>query len=177
MYNDANFTVTGNVGAEPDYALVGNGVPRLRVRVCWNTRRQDPETGEWADANTSWINVTCWRNLAKNLKFCLHKGDPVVLRGRLEVRPFTGKDGQQRISVDVEADFLSHDTRRGVADFQKVLNTPAKTAADEPGAEAAPAGDPALAAVPGGTGGADDIFDNSAIEALAQETDSVTAPF
>jgi len=177
MYNDANFTVTGNVGADPDYALVGDGVPRLKVRVCWNTRRKDPETGDWADANTSWINVTCWRGLARNLRFCLHKGDPVVLRGKLEVRPFTGKDGQQRISVDVEADFLSHDLRRGVADFQKVLNAPAKTAADQAGADPEPADGLALAAGPDGKGGADDIFDDSAIEALAKDADSVTAPF
>jgi len=177
MYNDANFTVTGNVGADPDYALVGDGIPRLKVRVCWNTRRKDPETGDWSDANTSWINVTCWRGLAKNLRMSLHKGDPVVLRGKLEVRPFTGKDGQPRISVDVEADFLSHDLRRGVADFQKILATPAKTATDEAGADTTSADGLPLATSSDGTGAENDIFDDSAIEALAKDTDSVAAPF
>jgi single-strand DNA-binding protein len=177
MYNDANFSVIGNVADEHDYALVGDGIPRLRVRVCWNTRRKDTESGEWADTNTSWISVTCWRNLAKNLQICLHKGDPVVLRGKLQVREFTGKDGQPRTSVDVEADFLAHDLRRGVAGFQRILNTPAKTAAGEPGSDAVPADDAVLAAAPGGTGGEDDMFDDSAIEALAKDAESTAAPF
>jgi single-strand DNA-binding protein len=177
MYNEAHFSVTGYVATEPDYALVGDGIPRLRVRVCWTTRRKDQETGEWADANTSGISVTCWRSLARNLHACLRKGDPVVLRGKLEVRPYVGKDGQQRTSVDVEADFLSHDLRRGVSGFQKTLNQPAKTAAGEPGADAAPADDAVLTAAADGADGADDMFDDSAIEALAKETDSVTAPF
>ena len=171
MFNEAQFSVAGYVATEPDYALVSDGIPRLKVRVCWNTRRKDQETGAWADSNTSYISVTCWRNLATNLKTCLRKGDPVILRGKLEVRPFIDKNEQQRTSVDVEADFLAHDLRRGVAGFQKILNTPARTAAGEPGTEA---GDPVPAAVPDGE---DEMFDDSAIEELAKETDSVTAPF
>jgi len=177
MYNEAQFSVTGFVATEPDFALVGDGVPRLRVRVCWTTRRKDPETGEWADANTSGISVTCWRNLARNLQACLRKGDPVVLRGKLEVRPYTGKDGQQRHSVDVEADFLSHDLRRGVSGFQKTLGQPARNVAGEPGADAVPADGAVVTAAADGTDGADDMFDDSAIDALAKESDSVTAPF
>jgi single-strand DNA-binding protein len=176
MFNEAQFSVVGYVASEPVYGLVGDGIPRLRVRVAWTTRRRDPATGEWADANTSWITVTCWRKLATNLQTCLRKGDPVVLRGRLEVRPFTGKDGQPRTSVDVDADFLGHDLRRGVAGFQKVLNPSARTPVGEPGAGAVPADDAALSAMPDGTD-EDDMFDDSAIEALAKEEDSVAAPF
>jgi hypothetical protein len=85
--------------------------------------------------------------------------------------------GQQRQSVDVEADYLSHDLRRGVSGFQKTLSQPARTAAGEPGAGAVPADDAVLAAPAGGTDGADDMFDDSAIDALAKEADSATAPF
>jgi hypothetical protein len=49
---------------------------------------------------------------------------------------------------------------------------------DVSGTSGATAGeDPVLAAVPGGTDGDDDMFDDSAIEALAKETDSVGTPF
>jgi single-strand DNA-binding protein len=177
MYNDAHFSVIGNVATDPDYALVGDGIPRLRVRVCWNTRRKDQETGDWADVNASYISVTCWRNLAKNLQVCLKKGDPVVLRGRLQVRDFIGKNGEQRTSVDVEADFLAHDLRRGVAGFQKTMGTSAKTTAADDGADAVPADDAVLAATPGGTDGERDMFDDSAIAALAKDTETAAAPF
>jgi single-strand DNA-binding protein len=180
MFNEAQFSVVGYAATEPDYKLVGDGIPRLRVRVAWTTRRKDPVTSQWSDANTSWISVTCWRKLATNLHTCLRKGDPVVLRGRLEVRPFTGKDGQPRTSVEVDADFLSHDLRRGVAGFQKVLDRPAKTAEQtvpgEPGAGAAAEDGAALTGVPEDTD-EEDMFDDSAIEALAKDADSAAAPF
>jgi single-strand DNA-binding protein len=177
MYNEAQFSVAGYVALDPDYAEVGDGIPRLRVRVAWTTRRKDGATGEWADANTSWISVTCWRQLALNLHTCLRKGDPVVLRGRLEVRPFTDKDGQQRTSVDVDADFLGHDLRRGVAGYQKVLGAAAKAAQGEPGAGAAQADEAVLSAGTERTGEEDDLFDDTAIDALTKEADSVPAPF
>jgi single-strand DNA-binding protein len=177
MYNEAQFSVAGYVATDPVYSLVGDGIPRLRMRVSWTTRRRDPATGDWGDGNTSWISVTCWRRLADNLRTCLRKGDPVIIRGRLDVRTFTGKDGVSRTSVDVDASLLGHDLSRGVAGFQKVLSPSAKVAADDAGADATAGEDPVLAAVPGGTDGDDDMFDDSAIEALAKETDTVGTPF
>jgi single-strand DNA-binding protein len=143
------------------------------------------------DANTSFVWVTCWRRLADNLATCLRKGDPVLLRGRLDVRPFTGKDGQRKISVDVDANTLGHDLSRGVvAGFRRVWDSPGKP--EEQGAEGqagavaeVPVGDEAaLAAVAADATVSqssdpdeDEVFDDSAIEALAQDTDGVAAPF
>lgn len=187
MFNEAQFSVAGYVATDPDYKLVGSGIPRLTMRVCWTTRRRDPASDEWVDANTSFVNVTCWRRLAMNLRTCLRKGDPVLLRGRLDVRQFTGKDGQPRQSVDVDATTLGHDLSRGTADFRRIVDSAGKTAeeaeADRVTAGAAgPAGSTdddgaLLGAGPGTAADGNDMFDNSAIDALAQETDGVTAPF
>jgi single-strand DNA-binding protein len=188
MFNEAQVSVVGYVATEPSYVKVGNGIPKLTMRVAWTTRRRDASTGEWVDANTSFVWVTCWRRLADNLATCLRKGDPVLLRGRLEVRPFVGKDGQRRISVDVDANTLGHDLSRGVAGFRRVWEKTGKTAEElaagengdgSAGADAALAGDQLAAAADGElVPAADvDVFDDSAIEALAQEAGSVTAPF
>lgn len=178
MYNEAQFSVAGYVATRPVYSVVGNGIPRLRMRVAWTTRRRDPATGGWADVNTSWISVTCWRRLAENLSTCLHKGDPVILRGRLDVRMFTGKDGEPKTSVDVDASHLGHDLSRGVAGFQKTLGTPRKGGAADDGS----AGAYAVTAGPAPDGMADgDMFDDAAIAALAQqpvpEADGAAAAF
>lgn len=202
MFNEAQLSVVGYVASEPEYSLVGNDIPKLTMRVAWTTRRREPSTGEWVDGNTSFVRVTCWRRLADNLATCLRKGDPVLLRGRLDVRPFTGKDGVRRVSVDVDASHLGHDLSRGVAGFRRVWETTGKTAeqaaagvggdsadGDAPlaalaGRELVPSADGSATAVPDGSadgmagGPADEeIFDDSAIEELAQETDSVPAPF
>jgi single-strand DNA-binding protein len=206
MFNEAQLSVTGYVANEPEYSVVGNGIPKLTMRVAWTTRRREPSTGEWVDGNTSFVRVTCWRRLADNLATCLRKGDPVLLRGRLDVRPFTGKDGVRRVSVDVEANSLGHDLSRGVAGFRRVWESTGKTAEQAAAGENGTGGDgsadgeAALAAMAGGgpvpgaahgsaegaadgllNGAADgpadeEIFDDSAIEALAKDTGSVTTP-
>jgi single-strand DNA-binding protein len=187
MYSDAQFSVAGNVATDPEYKVVGAGIPRLTMRVCWTTRRKDGESDEWVDGNTSFINVTCWRRLAMNLRTCLRKGDPVLLRGRLDVRQYTTKDGHRGQSVDVAASHLSHDLNRGTSDFRRIVDSAGKTA-EEAEALRAAAGEAGLggsadddgAALGAGLGAGadgDDMFDDSAIDALAQETDSASAPF
>jgi len=207
MFNEAQLSVVGYVASEPQLSRVGNGIPKLTMKVAWTTRRVEPSTGEWVDGNTSFVRVTCWRRLAENLATCLRKGEPVMLRGRLDVRPFTGKDGVRRISVDVDASYLGYDLTRGVAAFRRVWETTGKTAeeaAAENGAAvgsggnpdggfadgevpmpALPGGpDPALATDPGdgsagdlGEGPAgEDVFDDAAIDALAQDSGTVATP-
>jgi single-strand DNA-binding protein len=190
MFNEAQVSVVGYVASEPSYVQLRNGIPKLTMRVAWTTRRRDPSTGEWVDGNTSFVRVTCWRRLADNLATCLRKGDPVLLRGRLDVRPFVGKDGQRRISVDVDANALGHDLNRGVAGFRRVWEKPGRPAEEAPagaggggpagedaalaGADLVPDGDGDL--VPAGAGPAGgDVFDDTAIEALAPDAGSVTS--
>jgi single-strand DNA-binding protein len=188
MFNEAQITVVGYVASEPEYVTVGQDIPKLTMRVAWTTRRREPSTGEWVDANTSFVRVTCWRRLADNLATCLRKGDPVLLRGRLDVRPFLGKDGQRRISVDVDANTLGHDLSRGVAGFRRVWEKTARpadeaaadeVAADEVLADGAEGPDDAVLAAGGEADGQsdEDMFDESVIDALAKETDSAPAPF
>jgi single-strand DNA-binding protein len=194
MFNEAHVILSGRVANDPQYRMVGNNVPRLSMRVVWTTRRRDSATGEWVDGNTSGVNVTCWRKLAENLNVCLRKGDPVLVRGKLEVRPYVGRDGQPKTAVDVDAITVGPDLTRGVAHFLRVSAMAGKTAAqhaaelaDDGNGDgydgAAPAGDDgtaALAAMADGEADAapgDDMFDDSAIEALAKDADSVAAPF
>lgn len=183
MYNEAQFSVAGFVATDPEYKLVGAGIPRLSMRVCWTTRRKDGASDEWVDANTSFVNVTCWRRLAMNLRTCLRKGDPVLLRGRLDVRQYTDKEGHPRQSVDVDASHLGHDLSRGTADFRRITESSGKTAqeraaAGETGPDGVPEDDDALAGPgPDAAGDGDEMFNDNAIDALAQEADSAAAPF
>jgi single-strand DNA-binding protein len=188
MFNEAHVSLVGFVASEPNYLKVGESqIPKLTMRVSWTTRYRDSSTGEWVDGNRSFVNVICWRQLAENLSTCLRRGDPVLVRGRLDVRSFTGRDGQRKTAVDVEASALGPDLNRGVAGFRRVWPPSGKTAeqqapADQPGDGGdVPADDEAaLAAVPGPgpeDPAGEDMFDDSAIEALAQETDGAAAPF
>lgn len=179
MYNEAQFSVAGFVATDPEYKLVGAGIPRLSMRVCWTTRRKDGASEEWVDANTSFVNVTCWRRLAMNLRTCLRKGDPVLLRGRLDVRQYTDKEGHPRQSVDVDASHLGHDLSRGTSDFRRIMDSAGKTAAERAAeGEAVPGSGPDDdEPAPGAAADGDEMFNDNAIDALAQEADSAAAPF
>jgi single-strand DNA-binding protein len=190
VFNEAHVSLAGYVAGEPSYLKVGESqIPKLTVRVCWTTRRRDAATGEWVDGNRSFVNVICWRQLAENVSTCLRRGDPVVVRGRLDVRSFTGRDGQRRTVVDVDASAVGPDLNRGVTSgFRRVWPSSGKTAEQDAAAGAPADGGDAVAddeaaaveaeLVPAAEGPAgEDMFDDSAIEALAQEADSVTTPF
>ena len=118
MINDAQVFLSGYVAREPRFRITANGISNVSMRVAYTPRRMDRETGEWTDGTTSFVTVVCWRTLADNVAKCLHKGEPVLVKGRLQVRPYE-KDGVSRLAVEVEATSVGHDLARGVASFQR----------------------------------------------------------
>ena len=192
MMNEAHISLTGYVASEPRIKTIREGLQNLSMRVAWTPRWLDRATGEWADGNTSYVTVTCWRKLAENAAVCLRKGDPVVVKGRLSVRSYDDKQGVPRTQVDVDANSIGHDLCRGVALFQRTRPATGKTAAEYAAELAAGGGsfdvpgggdeDAVLAAVgepaPGGDGSADrDMFDADAIASLAKDAAGSAAPF
>jgi single-strand DNA-binding protein len=186
IMNEAQVTFTGYVATQPTYRTGGDGVGILSMRVGWTPRRRDRSTGDWVDGNTSFVSVTCWRKLADHAGMCLKKGDPVIVSGRLSVRPYDDKQGVRRIAVDVDAVAVGHDLNKGVAKFSRTLPSPGKTA-DEHAAERAAGADDeeavALAALgqaaapAGGEPDAEEMFDDAAIEDLAKQADAAGVPF
>lgn len=127
--NDAMITVVGNVAAEPRYLITKNGTPLLSLRLASTPRRFDRDTGQWRDGDTMFLTVTCWRSLAANAQEALRKGDPVVVTGRLRLREYE-RDGERRLSVEVDASTVGHDLGRGVARFDRARRSTGATAED-----------------------------------------------
>ena len=147
MINDAQVFLSGYVARDPRFRITASGISNVSLRVAYTPRRVDRETGEWTDGTTSFVSVVCWRTLADNVARCLHKGEPVLVKGRLQVRPYE-KDGVSRLAVEVEATSVGHDLARGVASFQRPRRVLAGQAAGNGhGTEAAPDGGP-LAGAP-----------------------------
>src|SRR5262249_21789913 len=136
MFNEAQISLIGYVATQPFTKKVG-GADKVSMRVAWTPRRQDKTTGEWTDGNTSYVNVVCWRKLANNVAISLRTGDPVVVMGRLSVRPYEDKTGVRRIAVDVDASAIGHDLSRGVSTFRRVRPPTGMTAAEFAAAQAA----------------------------------------
>jgi single-strand DNA-binding protein len=110
-------TVVGFVAKEPSLRMTKDGTHVADVRIGATTRMIDRQTGEWRDGDTSYFTVTCWRRLADHAKSSLHKGDPVLVKGRFRTKSYEDKTGRLRTEVDIVADTVGHDLNRGIANF------------------------------------------------------------
>lgn len=115
-----HITLRGVVGTEPRQNGEGSGTPIAKFRLVSNERRQDPDTGKWADVHSNWYTVSCFRAMAANLLESIHMGDHVVVYGKMQVREYDRKDGTRGFSVDIEAMAMGHDLRFGVSRFERV---------------------------------------------------------
>ena len=132
MINEAQVFLAGYVAREPRFRFTTRGISSATLRVACTPRWVDRETGEWTDGETSFVTVLCWRALADNVAKCLHKGEPVLVKGRLHVRPYE-KDGVSRLAVEIEATSVGHDLARGVASFQRPRRPAAENGAPHDG--------------------------------------------
>lgn len=110
-------TLIGFVAREPSLRKTKDDKPVADVRVGATTRYFDKTRGEWTDGDTSYYTVTCWRRLAGHVRASLHKGDPVMVKGRFRTHTYEDKQGRIRTEVEITADTIGHDLSRGIANY------------------------------------------------------------
>lgn len=119
-------TATGNLTRDPDLTFTPSGIARANLSIACNDRKQDDD-GKWVDGDTTYINVTVWRQFAENVAESLRKGDTVTVAGRLRTRSYE-KDGQTHKVTEVEADSIAPDLRRATAKVNRVTRKEATSA-------------------------------------------------
>ena len=112
-------TLVGFVAQDPNIRTTATGKLLTKVRVGTTPRDHDSATGQWRDAETSYYNVACWSRLADHVRASLHKGDPVIVKGRFRTSTFEDKNGQLRTSIEITADTVGHDLSRGPANYMR----------------------------------------------------------
>jgi len=109
--NDAHITLVGNLVSDPQHSSAEDGVARTTFRFAHTPRRRR-EDG-WVDGDTTFYQVTCWRQLAVNTAQSLHRGDPVIVRGMLRGREWSSGE-RSGTSLEISADSVGHDLNRGI---------------------------------------------------------------
>ena len=112
---DTLLTLQGYVGTDVE-VNTGDGwcFARFRLACTPRFRRYD----KWVDGTTTWLSVRCANRLAQNVRDSIHKGDPVIVIGRLRTQTWEA-DGQTQSRVVVEASAVGHDLGRGTTTFTK----------------------------------------------------------
>lgn len=111
--NEPHITVIGNLGADPRTRVLDSGAVVTDFRIASTPRKQDRATQVWSDGETIWFSISCWKALAEHCATSLHKGDRVVVTGRLTASVWTGEDGKERSGLEVTAAAVGFDLSRG----------------------------------------------------------------
>jgi single-strand DNA-binding protein len=104
MASFAKAIIIGNLGRDPEMRYTPNGRPVTEFSVAVSHRSRDAQTGEWSDDGTDWYRVTVWGDRAERTAETLRKGNRVFVEGRFRTREFEARDGQKRISLEINAD-------------------------------------------------------------------------
>jgi single-strand DNA-binding protein len=172
-------TLVGFVAREPMLRETKNKTLVADVRVGTTARYLNRSTGEWTDGETCYYTVNCWRGLAGNVRASLHKGDPVIVKGKFRTRTYTDREGRQRTEAEIIAETIGHDLSRGPANFLRpsrqrteaadelvageLARAPMKPDEENPGGDTMPAGDDPSPFADSGSGAEPGPFDEDAV--------------
>lgn len=90
--------INGRLGQDPEIRTAGSvNVCSFSVAVDRDYRKQGEER------QTDWIRCVAWRDLADFIAGHFTKGQLITLDGRLQVRNYTDRDGNDRVVYELNA--------------------------------------------------------------------------
>lgn len=93
--------IMGRLARDPEVRHTQSGVTVCSFTLAVDRDIKDKQTGE---RKTDWIPVTAWRGTGELVSRYLHKGDSIVVVGRLEIQEWTDKQGNKRTTPNVSAE-------------------------------------------------------------------------
>jgi single-strand DNA-binding protein len=117
--NDIITTVIGNAVTDVSLRVTSSGTSVASFRIASNSRRFDKSTNSWIDQEPSYLSITAWSQLAENVALSVHKGQGLVVSGKLKVRQWQDAD-KSGTNVEIDATAIGHDLNRGTSEFTKV---------------------------------------------------------
>jgi len=119
---DNTVTIVGNVTRDPELRFTNTGRGMATFGVAVNRRWQNRQSGEWEE-QVSFFNVVAWGDMGENIAGSIHKGDRVIVNGRLEQRSYEPTPGEKRSVVEVIADEVGPSLRWASATVTKAERT------------------------------------------------------
>ena len=94
-----HITIMGRLTKDPEMRRTGSGVAVTSFTIAC-----DRDFGQNGQKETDFIEVTAWRNTAEFVSKYFTKGRMAVVYGRLQIRKWKDKDGNDRKTAEVVAD-------------------------------------------------------------------------
>ncbi|MFC9895110.1 single-stranded DNA-binding protein [Nocardia sp. NPDC127579] len=104
-------TIIGTVATPPARRVLATGEEVVSFRVA-STARRRTDLGEWIDAGTLFVTVSCWRRLVHGVDASLRRGDPVIAHGQWRAVEYRAKDGTDCRGLELRAYAVGPDLSR-----------------------------------------------------------------
>ena len=99
MGNYNRIILVGNLVRDPEIRYVQSGSPVTKFTIAVNRRTKQ-------DDSVDYIDVVAWDNLAETSNTYLRKGVPILVEGRLTIRPYESKSGEKHKATEVVMSFM-----------------------------------------------------------------------
>ena len=90
----------GRLTHDPELRRTQEGTPVCTFRIACD---RDFKT-KGGEKETDFIDVVAWRGLAETVAKYFAKGRMAIVEGRLQIRPWTDKDGNKRYATEIVAE-------------------------------------------------------------------------
>lgn len=129
--------IEGNLTADPEtrYTATGTAVTNFSVAV---TRSWFDNVTQERKEETSFFDVTAWKDLGEHVSSSLSKGDRVQVTGRLKQQTWTTDGGDKRSKVIIEASGVSASLRWATAEVTKAQRNGSSSNGKAPAMAGAP---------------------------------------
>src|SRR5262245_30474493 len=93
--------VVGYLGRDPELRFTSQGLAVCNMSVA-STEKRKSASGQ-SEEHTIWFRVTAWGRQAETANEYLAKGRQVYIEGRLRLEQYTDREGNLRISPEINA--------------------------------------------------------------------------
>lgn len=106
MPNKNHMTVIGHLARDPESKYSPNGVCMTNVTVAASDKWKDKKTGEFKES-VEWVRAVIFGDTAELVNEGFSKGDAIHLEGKQVTRKWTDKQGNDRYSTELNANYVA----------------------------------------------------------------------
>lgn len=111
-------TGTARLIQDPELRFAASGSAVVKVRLAFNSRKKDPQSGEWKDDAVFFVDGKAFGQAAENIAASLSKGVEVVVSGRLKTEQWE-TNGEKRSGTALLIDAIGPALRGATAVVEK----------------------------------------------------------
>ena len=123
MAGETVITVVGNLTADPELRYTQNGLPVANFTIASTPRTFDRQANEWKDGEALFLRASVWRDFAEHVAGSLTKGMRVVAQGRLRQRSYQDREGNNRVSIELDVDEIGPSLRYATAQVTRAASS------------------------------------------------------